>query len=176
MFVLEPVMRVFCFKKHRNMAKQERKGTATQSEIKHAEFLYTERGFTPPEIAEEIGRNLKTIYGWRDKYGWNDTKDLLNTTPSELKKILLQEATRLVKGEVRKDAEGKEIPPIDADSLSKVMKAYDYMSKKASPEVCFDIITELDSFISRLNPKLAEENLKYHRMYLTQKIEEQDGK
>lgn len=158
------------------MAKQERKGTASQSEIKHAEFLYTERGFTPPEIAEELGRNLKTIYGWRDKYGWDDTKDLLNITPSELKKILLTEATRIAKGGVRKDAEGNEIPPIDADSLSKVMKAYDYMSRKASPEVCFDVITELDVLISKLNPKLAEENLKYHRIFLAQKIEEQDGK
>lgn len=158
------------------MAKQPRKGTATQSEIRHAEFLYTERGFTPPEIAEDLGRNLKTIYDWRDKYGWDDTKDLLNTTPSELKKELVQATMRALRGEERKDAKGNVIKEVDADAISKFMKAYDYMNKKASPEVCFDILKELDTLISKHNPKLAEENLKYHRMFLAQKIEEQDGK
>ena len=157
------------------MAKTERKGAAQQSEINHAEYLYTERGLTPPEIAKELGRNLKTIYDWRDKYGWDDTKDLLATTPSELKKILLQAAIRVIKGEERKDEEGNPIKEVDADAVSKIMKAYDYISKKASPEVCYDVLKEVDILISRHNPKLAEQNLKYHRMYIAQKIEEQNG-
>ena len=55
------------------------------------------------------------------------------------------------------------------------MKAYDYISKKASPEVCYDVLKEVDILISRHNPKLAEQNLKYHRMYIAQKIEDQNG-
>jgi hypothetical protein len=161
------------------MAKQtkQRKNVqkASPAEISHAETLYCEKKWTPEAIAEALKRDIKTIYSWRDKNNWDETRDLFDTGPTELKKILLKEAVRIAKGEKRKDEEGKDLPGIDSDSLSKVMKAYDYMSKKASPSVCRDILMELDNWLSIQEPKLAAEMTKYHKEFLIFKIQQESG-
>lgn len=161
------------------MAKKETKkttkGAATKSEIKHAEWLYVEKGISPQAIADELERNIKTIYEWRDKYEWDDTKDLFTTGPAELKKTLLQAAMRNVNGITRKNEKGEEIKEVDADSLSKVMKAYDYISKKASPAVVRDVLVELDKFVCEREPKLAAQMTQYHKMFLTFKIRQENG-
>jgi len=148
---------------------------ATPSEKKHAEFLYVEKGLSLQAIAKEMDRNVKTIIDWRDKGDWEETKDLFHTGPTQLKKVLMQAAMRIMKGEIRKDEQGNELKEVDADSLSKIMKAYDYMNKKASPAVCRDFLVELDNFMSEHNPKLAAENTQYHRMFLVHKIQQENG-
>lgn len=126
-------------------------------------------------IADALNRDIKTIFAWRDKYKWKETRDLFDTGPTELKRILLKEATRIARGEVRLDAEGNTLKDIDADALSKVMKAYDYMCQKANPSVCRDILIELDNFICAKDPKAAAEMTKWHKMFLIYKIELENG-
>lgn len=149
------------------------KKEATHAEIKYAETLYVEKGISPQAIADEIGKNIKTIYAWRDKFNWDDTRDLFQSGPIELKKMLLQEAVRITKGEVRTDENGKEIKGIDADSLSKVMKAYDYMSKKLSVQIFRDVFVEFDNWMTTIDPKIAFEFTKYHKMFLQDKISQE---
>lgn len=151
------------------------KKTASSGEKKHAEWLYVEKKLPLQAIADELGRNIKTIIDWRDKGCWEGTKDLFDTGPTQLKKALLQAAMRLMKGETRKDEQGNDLKEIDADSLSKIMKAYDYVSKKASAAVCRDILVELDNFISEHDTKLAATNTQYHRMFLVHKIQQENG-
>jgi hypothetical protein len=156
-------------KKVETKAKKE----ASPAEIKYAESLFVEKGVSPQAIALELDRNIKTIYAWRDKHNWQDTKELFESGPMELKKILLKEAVRIVKGEVSIDGDGKPKPGIDADSLSKVMKAYDYMNKKLSVEVFRDAFVEFDNYMTTIDPKLAYEFTKYHKMFLQDKISQQ---
>ena len=137
------------------------KKDVSQTEIKYAETLYVEKGIAPQAIADELGRNIKTIYAWRDKFNWEETKNLFECGPIELKKKILQEAISLSKGEKSK---------IDADSFSKVMKAYDYMSKRTSPEVIRDVFVEFDNFMVTVDPKAANEFTKYHKMFLQHRI------
>jgi len=146
------------------------KKEVSQTEIKYAENLYVEKGIAPQSIADELGRNIKTIYAWRDKGKWDETRDLFNTGPTELKKILLKEAVRIAKGEARADKTGAPIKGIDADSLSKVMKAYDYMSQKVGPEVIRDVFVEFDNFMVSVDPKVANEFTKFHKMFLQHRI------
>ncbi len=146
---------------------------ASPAEISHAETLYCEKKWTPEAIAETLDRDIKTIYSWRDKYHWEETRDLFDTGPTELKKILLKEAVRIAKGEKRLAEDGTQLPNIDSDSLSKVMKAYDYMSKKASPSVCKDILVELDNWLSMQEPKLAGEMTKWHKQFIIFKIQQE---
>jgi hypothetical protein len=157
------------------MAKKERKKKASPAEINHAEFLYCEKKWAPEMIAEALERDIKTIYAWRDKYRWDETRNLFDTGPTELKRMLLKEATRIAKGERRLDKDGNELPNIDADALSKVMKAYDYMSQKANAAVCRDVLIELDNFVCTKEPKVAAEMTKYHKMFLIYKIELENG-
>jgi len=147
-----------------------KKPPATEAEINYAEMLYCEKGISPQAISEELGRDIKTIYAWRDKYKWNNTKELFQTSPSVLKKILLDEATRIAKGEKRLDKNGEEVKAIDADSLSKVMKAYDYMKSKLSPEVIRDVLMKRDLFMATIDPKRAVEDTKYNKMFLQEII------
>ena len=157
------------------MAKKKQVRRATQAEISHAETLFCEKKWTPEAIAEALDRDIKTIYAWRDKYLWEETKDLFDTGPTELKKILLKEAVRIAKGEARKDIDGNEVKGLDADALSKVMKAYDYMSQKASPAVCRDILMEFDNWLSTKEPKLAADMTQFHKMFLIFKIQQESG-
>lgn len=157
------------------MAKKRQVRRATPAEISHAETLFCEKKWTPEAIAEALERDIKTIYAWRDKYLWEETKDLFDTGPTELKKILLKEAVRIAKGEARKDEDGNAVKGLDADALSKVMKAYDYMSQKASPSVCRDILVELDNWLSMQDPKLAAEMTKWHKQFLIFKIQQEGG-
>ena len=157
------------------MAKKKQTRRASPAEIAHAETLFCEKKWAPEAIAEALDRDIKTIYAWRDKYLWEETRDLFDTGPTELKKILLKEAVRIAKGEVRKDDKGVEQKPLDADSLSKVMKAYDYMSQKASPSVCRDILIEFDNWLSTKEPKLAADMTMYHKLFLIYKIQQESG-
>lgn len=133
-------------------------------------MLYCERRWAPDAIAEALGKNIKTIYSWRDKYGWDDTRQMFELSPTELKKMLMASAIRIARGELRKDKDGNELREIDADAISKIMKAYDYMSSKTSAAVCRDVLIELDAWLSKIEPKVAAENTKYHRMFLMYKI------
>jgi hypothetical protein len=155
------------------MAKKRKATRAGKSEIRYAAMLYCEKKRNPEAIAKELERDIKTIYAWRDKYGWQDTRDLFETGPTELKKILLNEANRIARGEVRKDEDGNKIPGIDADSLSKVMKAYDYMNKRTSVEVVYDVLVMLDNFVADIDPKKAEEFTHYHKMFIQNLISEE---
>ncbi len=150
-----------------------RQKEASQAEINLAEMLFVERGMSPQAIAEELGRNIKTIYKWRDNGNWEETRELLQTGPTELRKILMQEATRIAKGEQRLDKDGNPLRPIDADSLSKIMKAYDYMSKKLSPEVFRDVFVEFDNWMAGIEPKTAYQFTKYHKLFLQDKINQE---
>lgn len=156
------------------MAKKvvEKAKEATPAEKNYAEMLYVEKNMTPQAIAEEVGRNIKSIYSWRDKGKWDETKELFQTGPTELRKLLLKEATRITKGEKRTNENGEEVAAIDADSLSKVMKAYDYMSKKLSPEIFRDVFVEFDNWMAGIDPKQAYQFTKYHKMFLQDKISE----
>ena len=156
-----------------SVQKSQKKKEANNAEIKYAEMLYCERGMSPQAISLEINRNIKTIYTWRDKGKWDETKEMFESGPTQLKKILLKEAIRITKGEARLDEEGKELKGIDADSLSKVMKAYDYMTTKLSPTIIRDVFIEFDNWMTGIDPKLAYEFTKYHKMFLVEKISQE---
>ena len=162
------------------MAKKEtetksRKGEVTPAEKSLAEYLYCEKRLSPDAIAKELGRNIKTIYKLRDEGGWEDTRELFDLSPTQLKRLLTEAAIRMAKGEKRLDEKGNELKEIDADAIVKVMKSRDYLQKAVNAAVCRDFLVELDNFVSKHNPKLAAENTQYHRMFLVEKIQQENG-
>lgn len=152
-----------------------KKRIATQAEINHAETLYCEKKWTPEAIAEALERDIKTIYAWRDKYHWDETRDLFDMGPTELKRILMKEAIRIAKGEKRKDENGEELADINADAISKVMKAYDYMCNKVSAAVSRDVLMEFDNWFSMEDPKGAAEMVGVHKRFIIFKIQQESG-
>ncbi len=133
------------------------------SAVSLAEMLYVEKNYTVKAIAEELNKNAKTIASWRDKYKWDDAKELLQASPIELKKLLMREAINITKGEASS---------FNADSLSKVMKAFDYVAQKTNPTIVMDVLMELDNFHSQLDPKGAAAQTAIHKQFLVYKIEQ----
>lgn len=147
-----------------------KKKEATPAEKNHAEWLYCEKRLSPEAISKELDRNIKTIYKWRDEGGWDDTKELFELSPVQLKKLLTEAAIRMAKGEKRVDKNGNELKEVDADAIIKVMKSREYLQKGVSAEVCRDFLIELDNFVSEQSPELAVQMTKYHKMFLIEKI------
>jgi len=133
-----------------------------QTEATIAELLYVEKNQTIKAIAEQLNKNVKTIASWRDKYRWEQAKELLQGSPITLKKLLLQEAINISKGED---------PSFNADSLSKVMKAFDYMAQKTNPSVVMEVLIELDAFHAQIDPVAAAAQTTIHKQFLLHKIQ-----
>jgi len=133
-----------------------------QTETTIAELLYVEKNQTIKAIAEQLNKNVKTIANWRDKYKWDQARELLQGSPIVLKKLLLQEAVRISKGED---------PSFNADSLSKVMKAFDYMAQKTNPSVVMEVLMELDAFHAQIDPMEAAKKTAIHKQFLLHKIQ-----
>ncbi|QSW90709.1 hypothetical protein J0383_07835 [Flavobacterium endoglycinae] len=132
------------------------------AEVNIAEMLYIEKNFTIKAIAEKLGKHPKTIAAWRDKYNWDEAKELLQGSPLELNKLLLKEAINISKG-------GK--ATFDSVALGRVMKAFDYMAKKTNPTVVMEVLMELDNFHSAIDPKEAHKQTEIHRQFLLHKIQ-----
>ena len=127
-------------------------------------MLYIEKNFTIKAIAEKLGKHPKTIAAWRDKYNWDEAKELLQGSPLELNTLLLKEAINISKG-------GKS--SCDSSALSKVMRAFDYMAKKSNPTVIMEVLMELDTFHSQIDPKEAAKQTAIHKQFLLHKIQMQ---
>lgn len=133
-----------------------------QTETTIAELLYVEKNQTIKAIAEQLNKNVKTIASWRDKYKWDEARELLQGSPIVLKKLLLREAASISRGET---------PSFHADSLSKVIKAFDYMSKKTNPAVVMEVLMELDAFHAQIDPIGASKQTAIHKQFLSHKIQ-----
>lgn len=134
------------------------------AEINIAEMLFIEKNFTVKAIAEKLGKHPKTIAAWRDKYNWEEAKELLQGSPLELNKLLIKEAINISKG-------GQ--PTFDSVALGRVMKTFDYMTKKSNPTVIMDVLMELDTFHSQIDPKEAAKQTAIHKQFLLHKIQQQ---
>lgn len=134
------------------------------AEISVAEMLYIDKNFTIKAIAEKLGKHPKTIAAWRDKYNWDEAKELLQGSPLELNKLLLKEAINISKGGTA---------TFDSVALGRVMKAFDYMAKKSNPTVIMEVLMELDTFHSQIDPKEAAKQTAIHKQFLMHKIQMQ---
>jgi hypothetical protein len=134
------------------------------AEINIAELLYIDKNYTVKAIAEKLEKHPKTIASWRDKYQWDDAKELIQGSPLELKKTLIREAFNISKGGV---------PTFDSMALTRVMKAFDYMAQKTNPTVVMDVLMELDNFHSQIDPKEAAKQTGVHKQFLLHKIQMQ---
>jgi Putative ATPase subunit of terminase (gpP-like) len=132
------------------------------AEVNIAEMLYVEKNFTVKAIAEKLDKHPKTIASWRDKYLWDDAKELLQGSPLELNKLLLREAINISKGG---------IPTFDSVALARVMKAFDYMSQKSNPTVITEVLMELDTFHSQIDPIEANKQTAIHKQFLHYKMQ-----
>ncbi|MDR0829651.1 MAG: DUF1804 family protein [Prevotellaceae bacterium] len=130
-----------------------------------AEDMYIRNGMTGREIAEICGVTEQTISRWkRGKEGeknWDERKNELQLTPVKVKEILLEEAMKVASGEKS---------GIDADKLSKIVAAIDRLDKKINVRLIMDVFREFDNYVVEIDPKIAVEFTKYHKLFLQYRI------
>lgn len=122
-----------------------------------AEDCIIRLGMSGRATAELLDISEQTISKWRTDGKWDERKEMAELTPVKLKETLMLEATNIANGEKSK---------IDADALSKVMKAIDRLDKTVNPRVVASVLKTLDNFIVDHDPEFAIEATKYHKLFL----------
>lgn len=146
------------------MAKQN-KTPRTKAEIERlrdlAEDMYIRQGKTGREIAEILDLTEQTISNWKkgrdDEKTWDERKRDAQLTPVKLKELLMEEARKIVSDEGS---------TINADQLSKVMKAINDLDKTVNPRVVMSVFQGFDNFMAEINPEKAIEFTEFHKLYL----------
>lgn len=146
------------------MAKQK-KAPRTKAELERlrdlAEDMYIRQGKTGREIADLLDISEQTISGWKKgregEKTWDDRKRDAQLTPVKLKETLMTEAQNIATGVGSK---------INADQLSKVMKAINDLDKTVNPRVVMAVFQGFDNYMAEINPEKAVEFTDYHKLYL----------
>lgn len=146
------------------MAKQK-KAPRTKAELERlrdlAEDMYIRQGKTGREIADLLDVSEQTISGWKKgregEKSWDDRKRDAQLTPVKLKETLMTEAQNIATGAGSN---------INADQLSKVMKAINDLDKTVNPRVVMAVFQGFDNYMAEINPEKAIEFTDYHKLYL----------
>ncbi|OSZ79281.1 hypothetical protein CAP35_13795 [Chitinophagaceae bacterium IBVUCB1] len=123
----------------------------------NAEIMFVNYQMTAKAIAETLNITEKTIGDWRAKGGWDAKRDEFFASPLKIRQLLLTEMKRIAEGEPAS---------IDADSLSKIVKAFEATSDKLSPPIIVAAMQMLDNFMAEYNPELAVQCLDAHRAFI----------
>ncbi len=143
------------------MAKKPR----TKSELERlreiAEDYYIRLNKTGREIAEILEISEQTVSAWKKgrtgEKSWDERKKEIQLTPLKLKELLLEEAHKVVKGEISN---------VNADQLSKFMAAIDRLDKSVNPRVAMSVLQMRDNFIAEVAPERAIEDLEFNKQFL----------
>lgn len=146
------------------MAKKK-KAPRTKAELERlrdlAEDMYIRQGKTGREIADLLDISEQTITAWKKgregEKSWDDRKRDAQLTPVKLKETLMIEAQNIATGV----GSG-----INADQLSKVMKAINDLDKTVNPRVVMAVFQGFDNYMAETNPEKAVEFTDYHKLYL----------
>lgn len=125
--------------------------------LRQAEMMFIELGITAKQIAAELDVTEQTVGRWRQKNQWDKRRDELFGSPHKLREILLKE--------MRHIADGGE-PRFNTDALAKVNKVFESFGNKVTPGTAYSVIKLLDEWLAEANPKLASENLPFHKRFI----------
>lgn len=123
----------------------------------NAEIMFINYQMNAKAIAETLDVTEKTVGEWRAAGNWDAKRDEFFASPLKIRQLLLTEMKNLAEGG---------IATIDADSLSKVVKAFEACSDKISPPVVVAVMQMLDNWLAEYDPELAVKSLVPHRSFI----------
>lgn len=153
--------------------KAEGKKAWTRAELRRlkvvVEDLYINKDYSLEQLAAEFDISVQTLVRWKKgengERSWDERKVFVQLTPTRLKELLLSEALSL--------SEGKE-PTFKADSISKIMSAVDRLDKRVNPRTVITILKNFDKWMVDVDPALAVQFVKYHRMFIQHVISQEE--
>lgn len=129
--------------------------------LKAEQYYIENMEATQQEVAELYSVRPATIGEWAKKYDWEEKRLNFHASPTIIKQKLQAETIRIMNGEGA---------TFSADAVAKLMAALDRCDKQADPITVYKILTELDFFISQIDPEFARACTKFHKQFLQQKI------
>lgn len=131
-----------------------------------AERMFVEEGMTAKAIAETLGVTEKTVGNWRkaegEKTNWDDKRKSFLATPHNIKKLITDELSNLVKGERAE---------LDMKAINDAIKALQSMDDETSTEVVFTVFREFDNWMADQDPEMASKFLEWHKLFLLHKAQ-----
>ncbi len=146
----------------------------TRAELKRLktviEDLFINKGYSINQIASEFDISEQTLIKWKKgedgQKSWDERKAFVRLTPAKLKEQLLEEALNISEGKAA---------TFNADAVSKIMAAVERLDKRVNPRLVVSVLKNFDKWMVDVEPRLAVEFVKFHRMYIQQVISEENG-
>lgn len=133
----------------------------------HAERLYIEDGWTHKAIADTVGVTENTVGNWVKKYNWKASRDELLAAPHRIKRLIVEEISRVVKGEKAQ---------FNTDDLSKLTTALQRVDKQVNVQVVISVFKEYDNWLAG-DPEIDQEHLKRvldgHKNFIKYRIDQE---
>jgi len=133
-----------------------------------AERMFVEEGMTAKAISEALGITEKTIGRWRKgvngEPSWDDKRNKFLATPYNIKKLLSNELSNLVKGEKAS---------LEMKAINDAIKAIQAMSDETSTQVVFTVFREFDNWMAEQDPDVAAQFLQWHKLFLLHKAQQE---
>lgn len=133
------------------------------------EDLYIRNNVTAKELCEKFEVSEQTFSKWKKgrdgEKSWEERKRMLLFTPVKLKELLMEEAQNIAAGNA---------PKFSSDAMAKIMKSIEQVDKRINPRIVFDVLRELDNFISQSDGVFATKCTEYHKQFLLYKISLED--
>ncbi len=108
------------------------------------------KSFSLKEISKLLNVTEKTLRGWRDKYKWQEEKELAALKPSRIKRLILESVMAIEKGEPL---------PYKADDISKIVAAFDRITDNRKVAVyTMESLDNLTNFSLELAAKTKGKN------------------
>lgn len=130
----------------------------------YAERLFIEDGWTAKAIATTVGVSENTVGSWIKKYNWKERRDELLAAPHRVKKKILEEIQNVLDG-------GQ--ATFNADTLSKLSRAFERLDQQVSTHIVISVIKEYDNWLAGqdINQVSLSEQLNLHKQYIQYRIE-----
>ena len=130
----------------------------------HAAFLYIQEGWKQNAIADYLEVSTVSISAWKDDDKWDDQRAAFITSPRKMQAQLMEMLTKVMNGEKLQ---------INPDDLSKISKVIKDLRGSITPEIVYQVLKELDTYLTEVDPQHALVSIKHHRNFLLQKINEE---
>lgn len=131
-----------------------------------AERMFVEEGMTAKAISETLGVTEKTVGTWRrasgEKTNWDEKRKSFLATPHNIKRLITDELSNLVKGEKAE---------LDMKAINDAIKALQSMDEETSTEVVFTVFREFDNWMADQDPDMAAQFLEWHKLFLLHKAQ-----
>lgn len=144
-----------------------------KAEMELAQMLYLREGLEVPAVAERVGVNIKTVYGWLHRYGWEKMRAAAQMgRDMQLERIQMQLSE--LNAMIMSRDEGLRFPSSsEADTIKKLTSACRDLETKLGLRELVDVSFEFVPFVRLISADDAKLIKSYFDKFISHKVSQQ---